>query len=194
MFFTENKQTRGGSRATRSTMMELLVTVGVIPDWQSSSNLDDGGIVELPLYASSVSMIKLESWRRTKTKRTQVFRILASSFFSRSKEYNFLLPLLRNSCSLIDPFVFWRFCELLFESIPLFWKYSNNLQECSKRENVLFETWNLFSHQFWLKKTVSRHQSRGKQTSFKTYISIWHLISKNARTYIDVFANRRCDY
>ena len=39
----------------------------------------------------------------------------------------FLLPLLTNSCSLIDPFVFWGFYKVLFESIPLFWKYSNNL-------------------------------------------------------------------
>ena len=32
-------------------MMELFVTMEVISYWQSSSNLDDGGIVELPLYA-----------------------------------------------------------------------------------------------------------------------------------------------
>ena len=127
MFCTENKQTRGGSRTPRSSMMELFVTMEVISYWQSSSNLDDGGIVELPLYASSVSMIKLESWRRTKTKRTQAFHILVPSFFSRCEEYNFLLPLLRNSCSLIDPFVLWCFYKVLVESIPLFLKYSNNL-------------------------------------------------------------------
>ena len=101
MFCTENKQTRGGSRTPRSSMMELFVTMEVISYWQSSSNLDDGGIVELPQYASSVSMIKLESWRRTKTKRTQAFYKLVPSSFSRCEEYNFLLPLLRNSCSLI---------------------------------------------------------------------------------------------
>ena len=123
----ENKQTKGGSRTPRSSMMELFVTMEVISYWQSSSNLDDGGIVELPLYASSVSMIKLESWRRTKTKRNQAFHILVPSFFSRCKEYSFLLLLLWNSCSLIDSFVFWDFYEVLFESIPLFWKYSNNL-------------------------------------------------------------------
>ena len=32
-------------------MMELFVTMEVILYWQSNSNLDDGGIVELPLYA-----------------------------------------------------------------------------------------------------------------------------------------------
>ena len=51
MFCTENKQTRGGSWTARSSMMELFVTIQVISYWQSSSNLDDGGIVVLPLYA-----------------------------------------------------------------------------------------------------------------------------------------------
>ena len=51
MFCTENKQTRGGSWTPISSMMELFVTMEVISHWQSSSNLDDGGIVELPLYA-----------------------------------------------------------------------------------------------------------------------------------------------
>ena len=51
MFCTESKQTRGGSRTPRSSMMELFVTMEVISYCQSSSNLDDGGIVELPLYA-----------------------------------------------------------------------------------------------------------------------------------------------
>ena len=162
MFSTENKKTKGRSRTPRSSMMELFVTMEVISYWQSSSNLDDGGIVELPLYASSVSMIKLESWRRTKTKRTQAFHILVPSFFSRCEEYNFLLPLLRNSCSLIDPFVFWRFYKVLFESIPLFWKYSNNLQECSKPGNFSFWNTKSFQPSILIKKTVSKHQSRGK--------------------------------
>ena len=128
MFCTENKQTKGGSRTPRSSMMELFVTMEIISYWQSSSNLDDGGIVELPLYTSSVSMIKLELWRRKKTKRTQAFHILVPSFFFRCEEYNFLLPLLRSSFSLIDRFVFWCFYKVLFGSIPLFWKYSNNLK------------------------------------------------------------------
>ena len=32
-------------------MMELFVTMEVISYWQSSFNLDDGGILELPLHA-----------------------------------------------------------------------------------------------------------------------------------------------
>ena len=37
-------------------MMELFVTMEVISHWQSSSNIDDGGIVELPLYAIIFSL------------------------------------------------------------------------------------------------------------------------------------------
>ena len=51
MFFAENKQTRGGCRTPRLSMMKLFVTMEVVSYWQSSFNLDDGGIVELPLYA-----------------------------------------------------------------------------------------------------------------------------------------------
>ena len=65
--------------------------------------------------ASIVSMIKLEARRRTKTQRTQAFHILVPSFFFRCEKYNLLLPLLRNSCSLIDPFVFWLFYKMLLE-------------------------------------------------------------------------------
>ena len=56
MFCTENKQTRGGSWTPRSSMMELFVTMEVIFHWQSSSDLDDGGIVEMPLYAIIFSL------------------------------------------------------------------------------------------------------------------------------------------
>ena len=51
MFRIENKQTRGGSGTPISSMMEFFVKMRVILYWQSRSNLDDGGIVELPLYA-----------------------------------------------------------------------------------------------------------------------------------------------
>ena len=46
------KQTWGGSGAPTSSMMEVEngnVKMEIISYWQSSSNLDDGGIVELPL-------------------------------------------------------------------------------------------------------------------------------------------------
>ena len=111
----------------------------------------------------SVFMIKLESWMRTKTKKTQAFHILVPSFFSRCMEYNFLLPLLRNSCYLIDPFVLWHSYKA-FESIPSFWRYSNNLQECSKPGNFSFRNIKSFQPSSLIKKTVSKHQSRGKQT------------------------------
>ena len=55
MFRTENKPTRDGSRTARSSMMELFVTMEVISYWQSSSNLDDGRIAELPLYTINFS-------------------------------------------------------------------------------------------------------------------------------------------
>ena len=51
MFCIENKQTRGGSRTPRSSMMELFVKLQIISYWQRSSNLDDVGTIELPLYA-----------------------------------------------------------------------------------------------------------------------------------------------
>ena len=46
MSCTENKQTRGGSRTPRSSMIGFFVTMEVISYWQSSFNLDDGGIVD----------------------------------------------------------------------------------------------------------------------------------------------------
>ena len=82
----------------------------------------------LPLYAVIISFHdKIGSMGKKQTQRTQVFHILAPFFFSRYEEYHLLLPLLRNGCSLIDPFVFWRLYKVLFESIPLFWKYFNKL-------------------------------------------------------------------
>ena len=144
-------------------MMEFFVTMEVISHWQSSSSLDDGGIVELPLYATIFSfLIKLEAWRRTKIQRTQAFHILVPFFFSWCEKYNFVFPLLRNGCSLIKPFVFWRFYRVLFESIPLFWKYWNKLQGCSKPRNFSFRNMKSFQPSILIKKTVSNHQSRGK--------------------------------
>ena len=71
----------------------------------------------------SVIMIKLESWGKKKTQRSESPHILVPSFFSGCEECKLLLPLVRNvcACSLIDPFVFWRFYKVLFQSIPLFW-------------------------------------------------------------------------
>ena len=84
MFCTENKQTRGGSRTPGSSMIELFVTVEVISYWQSSTKLDDGGIVELPLYAIIFSFhdeagIREESWMRARARGVRAFHILVPS-------------------------------------------------------------------------------------------------------------------
>ena len=95
---------------------------------QSSSNLDDGGIVELPLYAIIFSFHdKIGSIGEDKDPENSSISHTGTFLFSRCKKYNLLLPLLRNGRSLIYPFVFWRFYKMLFESIHLFWKYSNKL-------------------------------------------------------------------
>ena len=57
-------------------------------------------------------------------------------FHFRCDKYNSLLPLLRNSFSLIDPIVFCRFYKMIFESIALFWKYFNKLQGRPKPGNL----------------------------------------------------------
>ena len=84
MFCTENKQTRGGTRTPGSSMIELFVTVEVISYWQSSTKLDDGGIVELPLYAIIFSFhdeagVMEESWMGARAKGVQAFHILVPS-------------------------------------------------------------------------------------------------------------------
>ena len=106
MFCTENKKTRGGSQTLRSFMMELFVTMEVISCGQNSSNLDDEGIVELSLYAIIFSFHdKIGSM--VEDINPEISSIsLVTFFFSRCEEYNFLLPLLRNGFSLIEPFVF----------------------------------------------------------------------------------------
>ena len=110
------------------------------------------------MLLSSVSMVKLEAWRRTKTERTQAFYILVPFFFPQCEEYNIFLPLLRNSCSLINPFVFWRFFhsvfKVLFESIPLFWKYLNDLQGCSKTGNLSLQNMKSFQPSILIKKKL----------------------------------------
>ena len=61
-------------------MMELFVTMEVIFYWQSSSNLDDGGIVELPLYAIIFSFH--DKIGIMEEEKDQAFHILVPSFFS----------------------------------------------------------------------------------------------------------------
>ena len=112
----------------------------VMPYWQSSTNLNDAAIVELPLFAIIFSFLgNIRSTGEDKGPELKYFRC-CTFFFSRCEEYNLLLPLLRNGCSLIDPFVFWRFYKVLFESIALFWKYrisSNKRQNSNKRRLLI---------------------------------------------------------
>ena len=97
MFWTKNKQTRGGSRIPTSSMMELFVTIycqEVISYWQNSSNLDDVAIGDLPLYAIIFSFHdKSGSMEEEKTQRTQAFHILVPSFFSQCERCNLLFLL-----------------------------------------------------------------------------------------------------
>ena len=83
-----------------------------------------------------------------------MFHILLPSFFSRSKECNLLLPLLKNGCSLIDPLVYWRLYQVLFKSISLFWKYSNKLKGCTKPGNLSFQNMKSFKPSIIIKKTA----------------------------------------
>ena len=93
MFCTENKQTRGGTRTPGSSMIELFATVEVISYWQSSTKLDDGEIVELPLYAIIFSFhdeagVMEESWMGARAKGVQAFHILVPSMDYRVSETN----------------------------------------------------------------------------------------------------------
>ena len=165
MFCTENKQTRDGSWTSRSSMMELFVTIKCqefIWYWQRRSNLDYGWIVELPLCAIIFSYHD-KIGIMGEGQRSESPHILVPSFFSGCEECKLLLPLLRNvcACSLIDPFVFWRFYKVLFQSIPLFW-IRINYKDAQRLKICNLETWNLFISNFDSKKSVSNHQSRGK--------------------------------
>ena len=156
MFCTENKQTRAGSQTPRSSMMELFVAMEVISYWQSSSHLDDGEIGELPLYAIIFSFHdKIRSMEEDKDPENSSISH-TGTFFSFLGERSII------------------FCFLCSETVVLWWKhlYSSVSADCYLNqypyfENIQinckgvqspemfhFETWNLFSHQFWLKKTV----------------------------------------
>ena len=80
----KQRKYKGGSRTPRSSMIELFVTMEVVSYWQSSPNLDYGGIVELPLYVTSVSMIKLESWRKTRELKHFIYWYLLSFLGTRN--------------------------------------------------------------------------------------------------------------
>ena len=139
IFRTESKQTRGGSRTSRSSMMELFVTMEVISYWQSSSNLDDGRMLELLLYAIIFNFHDktgnmgedkdLEDWIISDTGTLFLFLVQGISFIASSAEKWLFFD--RSICILV-------FYKVLFESIPLFWKYWIKLKGCSKPGNLSF--------------------------------------------------------
>ena len=119
----KQKQKRGRSLTPRSSMAEVFVSMECISYLQTSSNLDDGGIVELPLYLSIFSFHdKTGSMGENKDPENSHISHTGIFFFSLCEEYNLLLPLLRNGCSLIYQFVFWRSNKVVFESIPFFFE------------------------------------------------------------------------
>ena len=81
---------------------------------QSNSNLDDWWIVELPLYVIIFSFHdKIGSMGEDKGPEDSSISYTGTFFlFLGCEECDLLLPVLRNgcACSLIDPFLFWRFC------------------------------------------------------------------------------------
>ena len=90
--------------------------------WESSSNLDGAGIIDLPLYAIIFSLHgKIGSTEESKDPEDpeETFYILVPSLFSQWKEDNLLLPVLRNVCFLIDLFVYQSFYKVLFGGHPL---------------------------------------------------------------------------
>ena len=91
--------------------------------WQSSSNLDDEGIVKLPLYAIIFSSVdKIGSMGGEKNPEDSSISHIGT-FFLFSVRGKIVLSVLGNGSSLIYQFVLWRFCNVFFESVVLFWKY-----------------------------------------------------------------------
>ena len=121
MFCIGNRQTRGRSRSPTSSMVELLVTA----QYQEVITLLTA---DLPLF----SFHDRKGQKRRGLKHFTHWCLL--SFLGVINK----IYCLRNYCSLIDPFVYWCFYKVLFESISLFWKYSNNLYKCTKPGNFSF--------------------------------------------------------
>ena len=131
MFCTEIKQTRGGCQTIRSSIMELFGTIEfqeLILYWQTSSKLNDVEIVEPSMVAIIFCFHdKIRSMGEGKNPEDLSILNTGAFFHFRCDKYNALLPLLRNSFSLIDPIVFCRFYKMIFESIALLGKYFNKL-------------------------------------------------------------------
>ena len=70
-----------------------------------------------------------KKWKHERGEKPVRFKhfTLIPFFFLSARENNLNFSLLRNSSSLIYPFVFCYFYKVLFESIAIFWKYYNKL-------------------------------------------------------------------
>ena len=97
-------------------------------------------------------MMTLEPWTREKVQGIEAFHIPVPLFLSLCKECHLLLPLLRNGCSLKDPFVYCRFHKVLFEPISLFSTHSNKLHGCQNPRILSFQNVKSFQPPIMIKK------------------------------------------
>ena len=145
----------------------------------------------LCMLLSSVSMRKLEALRRTRTQRTQAFHILVvPSFHFWCEKYDLLLRVLKNGFSLIDSFVYQRVYKVLFESISLFWKYSDKLKGFQKPGICHFDI-KSFQSPIIIKETAfpTIKVEVNKPELKRTYLRFKVPDQRYAVTYIDVLGN-----
>ena len=145
----------------------------------------------LCMLLSSVSMRKLEALRRTRTQRTQAFHILVvPSFRFWCEKYDLLLRVLKNGFSLIDSFVYQRVYKVLFESISLFWKYSDKLKGFQKPGICHFDI-KSFQSPIIIKETAfpTIKVEVNKPELKRTYLRFKVPDQRYAMTYIDVLGN-----
>ena len=133
MFCAGNRQTRGGSRIYDGALFDNIISGN---HYLIDKTAQTWMMSESQTCLSSLSMIKEDK----NAEGSRISHTGVSSFFSRCEQYDLLLPLLRNCCSLIDPFVQLRFFKVLFESISLFWNILINCKDVQSPEIFHFET------------------------------------------------------
>ena len=133
--------------------------------WQSSLNLDDGWIVELPLYAIFFSFHdKIGSMREDKDPEDSSISHTGTFFLFSVRRISFIVSCAeKRLCLFFDrsPFVFWPFYKVSFKSISLFW-IRINYKSAQSLEICNIKTWILFITNFNSKNCLSNHQSTGK--------------------------------